>query len=51
MRIPLPPLEEQRRIVSQIDELHGSIEEVHKLHQQATEEADALWESSLAATF
>lgn len=40
--IPLPSLEEQRRIVARIDELAGKIEEARGLRREAIEEAEAL---------
>ena len=40
--IPLPPLEEQRRIVARIEELAGRIEEARRLRKEAVEEAEAL---------
>lgn len=40
--IPLPPLEEQRRIVVRVEELVGKIEEVRSLRQKALEETEAL---------
>lgn len=39
--IPLPPLEEQRRIVARIEELAAHITEARTLRQQAIEEAEA----------
>ncbi|MBD2300010.1 restriction endonuclease subunit S [Nostoc sp. FACHB-190] len=45
--IPLPLLEEQRRIVARIEELVGKIEEVRSLRQQALEETDILTKSAL----
>lgn len=42
LKIPLPPVPEQRRIVARIDELAGKIEEAHGLRQEAMEEAAAL---------
>jgi type I restriction enzyme S subunit len=41
-QIPLPPLDEQRRIVARIEELAARIEEAQKLRRQAAEEAEAL---------
>ena len=41
-KIPLPPLDEQRRIVARIEELAARIEEARELRRRAVEEADAL---------
>lgn len=49
--IPLPPLEEQRRIVSQIEELAAKIDEARDLRRQAVEEAERLLASASAAAF
>lgn len=49
--IPLPPLEEQRRIVARIEELMSRVREAKRLRQQATEDAERLWQSTLAETF
>lgn len=49
--IPLPPLEEQRRIVARVEEMVGKIEEVRSLRQKALEEAEALRVSSAKAIF
>jgi type I restriction enzyme S subunit len=49
--IPLPPLEEQRRIVVRVEELVGKIEEVRSLRQKALEETEALVNSSAAKVF
>ncbi|MFB2771428.1 restriction endonuclease subunit S [Pelatocladus sp. BLCC-F211] len=51
LEIPLPPLEEQRRIVARIEELVGKIEEVRSLRQKALEETEALLTSALNLTF
>ena len=40
--IPLPPLEEQKRIVARVEELVGKIEEVRSLRQKALEEIQVL---------
>jgi type I restriction enzyme S subunit len=40
--IPLPPLEEQRRIVARIDELAARVEAARALRQQAAEELQNL---------
>jgi type I restriction enzyme S subunit len=42
MRIPLPPLPEQRRIVARIEELAAKIKEARGLRRQAVEEGGAL---------
>lgn len=42
MKIPLPSLEEQRRIVARVEELVGKIEEVRSLRQQALKETEVL---------
>ena len=47
--IPLPPLEEQRRIVARIEELTGGIEEARELRRQADKELKALSMSLLAS--
>jgi type I restriction enzyme S subunit len=49
--IPLPPLEEQKRIVARVEELVGKIEEVRSLRQKALEETEALVNSSAAKVF
>jgi type I restriction enzyme, S subunit len=40
--IPLPPLEEQRRIVAKIEELAAKIEKAMRLRQQTNDETDLL---------
>jgi type I restriction enzyme, S subunit len=42
MKIPLPPLEEQRRIVARVEELARKIEEARSLRKQSLEEVEAL---------
>ncbi|WP_026735661.1 restriction endonuclease subunit S [Fischerella sp. PCC 9605] len=42
LTIPLPSLEEQRRIVARVEELVGKIEEVRSLRQKALIETEAL---------
>jgi type I restriction enzyme S subunit len=49
--IPLPPLEEQRRIVARVEELMSRIREAKRLRQEAKEEAERLWRSILSETF
>jgi type I restriction enzyme S subunit len=48
VRIPLPPVTEQRRIVARIEELAGYIHEARILREQAAEEAEALLRSILS---
>ena len=50
-RIPLPPLDEQRRTVARIEELAAKIEEAQKLRRQAAEEAEAILSSAKNALF
>lgn len=50
-QIPLPPLDEQRRIVARIEELAARIEEAQKLRRQAAEEAEAMWVSALSVAY
>jgi type I restriction enzyme S subunit len=49
--IPLPPLEEQKRIVARIEELMTRIKEARKLKQESKEKTELLWQSALAETF
>jgi len=49
--IPLPPLDEQRRIVARVEELMEQVREAGRLRQQAREDADRLWQSVLAHSF
>ena len=49
--IPLPPLEEQRRIVARIEELLGRVREARRLREEAKQEAERLWQAVLAQTF
>jgi len=51
MRIPLPPLEEQQRIVARIEKLAAKIEEARELQQEAMEEAESLLESAINLIF
>lgn len=43
--IPLPPLEEQRRIVAKVEELAGKIEEARSLREQTIKENYTLYDS------
>lgn len=49
--VPLPPHDEQRRIVARIEELMSQVREAKRLRQQAKEDAERLWQSVLAETF
>ncbi len=49
--IPLPPLEEQRRIVARIEELMERIREARHLRQKAREDTERLWQATLADLF
>jgi type I restriction enzyme S subunit len=49
--IPLPPLEDQRRVVARIEELAAKIHEARTLRQQAVVEASALVESASRQRF
>jgi type I restriction enzyme S subunit len=51
MNIPLPPLEEQRRIVARIEELVARIEEAQELRRRGVEEMDALKSSAKSVFF
>jgi type I restriction enzyme S subunit len=51
LQIPLPPLNEQRRIVARIEELAALIEEAQGLRVKAQEEAEALTHSTLRTVF
>lgn len=50
-KIPFPPLSDQRRIVSKIEELTAKIEEARRLRQQTMEEAKALLEATRLEVF
>ncbi|GIW90643.1 MAG: hypothetical protein KatS3mg109_1075 [Pirellulaceae bacterium] len=49
--IPLPSLDEQRRIVARIEELMARIREARRLREQARQDAERLWQSVLSETF
>jgi len=49
--IPLPPLEEQRRIIARIEELMGRVREARRLQEEAKKDADRLWQATLAEVF
>jgi type I restriction enzyme S subunit len=49
--VPLPSLEEQRRIVARIEQLAAQIEQAHRLRHQATQETEALVSSALHYVF
>ncbi|MEM2998240.1 MAG: restriction endonuclease subunit S [Thermoproteota archaeon] len=49
--IPLPPLEEQERIVSRLNELVSRAEEAKRLRKQAREEAEKIMQAALNKVF
>ncbi|MEM1558565.1 MAG: restriction endonuclease subunit S, partial [Thermoproteota archaeon] len=51
IKIPLPPLEEQERIVSRLNELVNRAEEAKRLRKQAREEAEKLIQAALNKVF
>jgi type I restriction enzyme S subunit len=51
IEIPLPPLEEQRRIVSRIEQLVNRAEEAKRLRKQAREEAEKIMQAALNKVF
>lgn len=51
MEIPLPPLEEQKRIVAKIEELFSKIDRIRELRKKAKEEAEILLKSALHHVF
>lgn len=51
LEIPLPPLEEQRRIVARIEALAARVQEALSLRERAVEEVDRLFSSSAKALF
>jgi len=48
IKVPLPPLDEQRRIVARIEQLAAKIQEAHKLRLDSLIEADALFANQSA---
>ena len=51
LKIPLPPLQEQKCIVAKLDSLFAKIDQAIALHQQNIDEADALMGSVLNEVF
>ena len=49
--IPLPPLDEQKRIVAHVEELMSRIKEAKKLRKETKKQTELLWQSVLAETF
>lgn len=50
-RIPLPPLDEQRRIVAYLDGLQAQVDRLKALHLQTAAELEALLPSILDKAF
>lgn len=50
-KLPIPPLDEQRRIVARIEELTHRVEEARKLRQEATEKVTSLFQTELERAF
>jgi type I restriction enzyme S subunit len=51
VKIPLPPLDEQRRIVSRVEELAAKVREARDLRTQTAEESERLLSSERTAVF
>jgi type I restriction enzyme S subunit len=51
LSIPLPPLDEQRRIVARIEELAKKVVVAHRLRATAMEEVEAHWPATLRIAF
>jgi type I restriction enzyme, S subunit len=51
LNIPLPPLDEQRRIVARIEELAAMVGEVHRLRATAIKEVGTHWPATLKLAF
>ncbi len=51
VRVAIPPLEEQHRIVSYLDNLHRQVDAVGRLHAESQKELDALLPSILDRAF
>jgi type I restriction enzyme S subunit len=49
--IPLPPVDEQRRIVARIKELSAKLDEARELRHKGLELSEGLWESKARALF
>ena len=50
-QIPVPPLDEQRRIVAYLDGLQAKVDELRRLQAETQKELDALMPSVLAKAF
>ncbi|RLF03384.1 MAG: hypothetical protein DRJ59_00805 [Thermoprotei archaeon] len=51
LEIPLPPLEEQKRIVARIEELVSRVEEARRLRKLAREETEKIMQAALHKVF
>jgi len=50
-KIPLPPLEEQKRIVSRLEQLIGRVEEAKRFRKAAKEETEKIMQAALNKVF
>lgn len=50
-RIPLPPLDEQKRIATRIEEILSRVEQAKKLREEALKDAEAIMQSALYEVF
>ena len=51
LRIPIPPIPEQRRIVAYLDRLQAKVDEMKRLREEARAELDALLPAILDKAF
>ena len=51
LKVPLPPLEEQKRIVSRLEQLVSRVEEAKRLRKSAKEETEKIMQAALHKVF